>query len=731
MIKQKNQNSAGVINEFELEHSRSFDFKGFLKRAISRWSLSQQIGGGYALAIGIALLGTGTGIIVADIYHKQALVKLKNADAVEYQLMQLQISLVRARSHQMRLVHVLGNSEWVQYEIEGFFQSIAQAQRYRENLASLLPSFQQKSQIANSSELTTLLKNYQTTLDSYAELLQYLLKQTQPLNLQLSQIESVQRIILRSVSGKIAIQLDRLSEDLHKLIELAKIQEADALLKLQKADELRLLIIGASMGIATTVAAIMAFQTSRAIANAINDEINERKRAEESVRLLNSQLEERVQERTAELKFSNEKLILEIVEHRRTELQLRQTRQRLQHLLTYSPAVIYSCQPDGDCVFTFISENVKFITGYEPNEFIENTSFWSEQIHPDDAPQISASLSLLFQQGYCSREYRFRYKNGEYRWLHDELKLVENEIIGCWRDITAYKLAEEARIQTEIQLRAEQHRLQLALSELRQTQAQLVQAEKMSSLGQLVAGVAHEINNPINFIYGNLTHARDYIKELLNLLQLYQQHYPNPPQEIQDAIADIELDFISKDLLEILSSMHSGVERIRHIVLSLRTFSRLDESEIKQVNIHEGIDSTLLILNSKLQEISVIKQYGDLPLVECYPALLNQVFMNILQNAIYALEEKYHQSPTIIIKTELVNSNLIRVRFWNNGPAIPPEIRQKIFDPFFTTKPVGKGTGLGLAICYQIIQKHRGKIEVFSDLEGVEFAITIPYHIKN
>lgn len=728
MVKQKNQNSAGVVDEFEPQHSRGFDFKGFLvryiRRAISRWSLSQQIGGGYALAIGIALLGMGTGIIVADIYHKQALVKLKNADAFEYLLMQLQISLVRARSHQMRLVHVLGNTEWVQDEIEGFFQSIDKAQRDRENLASLQASFQQKSQIANS-ELTTLLINYKTTLESYAELLEYILKQIQPLNLQPSQIEYAQRIILRSVSGKIAIQLDRLSENLHKLIELAKIQEEEALLKLQKADELRLLIIGASMGIAATVAAIMAFHTSRVIANTINAEINERKRAEESVRLLNSQLEERVQERTAELKFSNEKLILEIVEHRRTELQLRKTRQRLQYLLAYSPAVIYSCNNDGDFSFTFISDNVKSITGYEPNEFLENTTFWSQQIHPDDVPQISASLSLLFQQGYCSREYRFRYKNGEYRWLHDELKLVENEIIGCWRDITANKQAEEARIQTEAQLRAEQHRLQLALSELRQTQAQLVQAEKMSSLGQLVAGVAHEINNPVNFIYGNLTHACNYIRDILNLLQLYQQHYPNPPQEIKDAIANIELNFISKDLLEILSSMHSGVERIRHIVLSLRTFSRLDESEIKQVNIHEGIDSTLLILNSKLQGICVIKQYGNLPLVECYPALLNQVFMNILQNAIYALEEK-SQKPTIIIKTETVN-NFIRVRIWNNGPAIPPEIRQKIFDPFFTTKPVGKGTGLGLAICYQIIQKHRGKIEVFSDSEqGVEFAITIP-----
>ncbi len=753
-MEQQNRNPAGDTNEVAPQHSRGFGALAFVARhvggAIARLSLSQQIGGGYALAIGIALLGTGAGAIVADAYQKQAIAKLKDASEQEYQLVQLQITLVRARSHQMRLVHVLGNSEWLRSETDRFFQEIARAQEYREKLESLPASSQQESQVANASELTTLLKNYKSTLDSYAELVEYLLKQIQPSNLQLSEIAPAQRILLRSFTGEIAIKIDRLSESLYALIESAKAQEGKALLELQKAQALRFSLIGASMGIAAAVAAVMAFQSSRAIGRAITAEIRDRQRAEESVRTLNAQLEDRVRSRTAELKFSNEKLVLEIVEHRRTELQLRQTRQRLQHLLSYSPAVIYSCKPDGDWGVTFISENVKAIAGYEPSEFLEDPTFWSQRIHPDDAPKISGGLSLLFEQGYCSHEYRFRYKNGEYRWLHDELKLVRDaegnvlEIVGCWRDITARKLAEEARARSESQLRAEQHRLQRALSELRQTQAQLVQAEKMSSLGQLVAGVAHEINNPVNFIYGNLTHARDYIADILNLLQLYQQHYRNPPKEIQDAIDDIELDFLSQDLLEILSSMQSGADRIRQIVLSLRKFSRLDESESKLVNIHEGIDSTLLILNSRLQGISVIKQYGDLPLVECYPALLNQVFMNVVQNAIYALEEGHgapgigqqpdhtasmppSQSPTLVIQTEAADANRIRVRIWNNGPAIPPGICQKIFDPFFTTKPVGQGTGLGLAICYQIMQKHRGKIEVFSEPgQGVEFAIALP-----
>jgi len=271
-------------------------------------------------------------------------------------------------------------------------------------------------------------------------------------------------------------------------------------------------------------------------------------------------------------------------------------------------------------------------------------------------------------------------------------------------------------------------RVAAQIRELQQAQAQLIQSEKMSSLGQMVAGVAHEINNPVNFIYGNLEHANTYTENLLELVQLYQQHYPQPVSEIINKMEEIELDFLREDLPHLLCSMHMGAERIRQIVLSLRNFSHLDEAEMNQVDIHEGIENTLLILLHRMHgKIEIIKQYDALPPIECYPAQLNQVFMNIISNAIDQLEsEKSLSQPQIIIKTQL-NNALVEVRIRDNGSGIKSEIKDKIFDPFFTTKPVGKGTGMGLAISYQIIEKHQGKIEVFSELnQGSEFVVTLP-----
>ncbi|KOP25763.1 histidine kinase [Hapalosiphon sp. MRB220] len=279
--------------------------------------------------------------------------------------------------------------------------------------------------------------------------------------------------------------------------------------------------------------------------------------------------------------------------------------------------------------------------------------------------------------------------------------------------------------------------LSYAIQELQQTQAQLIQTEKMSSLGNMVAGVAHEINNPINFIYGNISHAKEYIEELLELVNLYRNEYPQPTSTIQNRVEQIELDYISQDLPKILTSMKVGSQRIREIVLSLRNFSRLDESDKKAVNIHEGIDSTLLILNHRLKEkIQVVKEYEILPSIECYPAQLNQVFLNLISNAIDALEEEFFNklssvdnkvNPQILIHTNKVAGNRIDVRITDNGCGIEPKNQDKIFDPFFTTKEVGQGTGLGLWICYQIIQKHQGKIEVNSLLgEGTTVTVTLP-----
>lgn len=303
-----------------------------------------------------------------------------------------------------------------------------------------------------------------------------------------------------------------------------------------------------------------------------------------------------------------------------------------------------------------------------------------------------------------------------------------------------------ARIQTQLtichlqaQLSSQNQQLQQALESLRKTQIELIQKEKMVGLGQLVAGVAHEINNPISFISGNINPAQRYVESLLKLIHLYQQEYPNPPALIQETIEEIDFEFLTTDLQQLMCSMQSGVERIRNVLLALRLFSRLGESELKRVDIHAGIDSTLLLLQHRLKqaafpEIQVIKEYGKLPLVMCYANELNQVFFNILNNAIDALQAKVEkaefqkQSPTIWIRTESLNSNAIRVRIKDNGSGISEAVRSRIFDPFFTTKMVGQGAGLGLSTSYQIVvNKHNGQLTYTSSLEqGTEFSIEIP-----
>jgi len=355
------------------------------------------------------------------------------------------------------------------------------------------------------------------------------------------------------------------------------------------------------------------------------------------------------------------------------------------------------------------------------------------------------------KQAYDDLETRVEARTAELQAANTLLK----------QEINERKRTEVALRQSKARLKNQAVELEQALLDLQNTQAQLIQTEKMSSLGQMIAGVAHEINNPVSFIYGNIEHASFYIESLMRLLQLYIKHYPQPDIEIQETIEEIDLDFVLADIPNLISSMKMGAERIRQIVLSLRNFSRYDQSEMKAVNIHEGIDSTLLILQNRLKAkadspaIQVIKEYGDLPLVECYAGQLNQVFMNLISNAVDALEERQEEAknhlvyrnnsseparkPCIWIRTEMKTDELaeenasaskVRIRIIDNGPGMTEEVCQKLFDPFFTTKPVGKGTGLGLSISYQIVvENHGGQLTCVSEVgKETEFVIEIPLH---
>lgn len=401
---------------------------------------------------------------------------------------------------------------------------------------------------------------------------------------------------------------------------------------------------------------------------------------------------------------------------------------RLQYLIDNTPAIIYCSVPTGDFKMTFVSNNAFNVLGYKPEQMVADPNFWFDHIHPDDAPAIFSSLAQVFSEGEKAYEYRFRAADGRYLWMHDTLRLMRDEqgapleVMGSLTDITERKQMEEA-------LHSKGQEQQQLIAKLQEAHDQLLQSEKMASIGQLAAGIAHEINNPVGFVNSNMSTLQKYVATLLGVARNYEQAIidAGAPPALREKIAQIgkqaDLGYLEEDATDLVRESMDGLKRVRDIVQSLKDFSHVGETEWQIADLHAGIDSTLNIVSNEIKyKATIVKEYGNLPQVTCLAPQLNQVFMNLLVNASQAIKDK----GTITIRSG-TEGDWVWVSVQDTGSGIPPEIMNRIFEPFFTTKAVGSGTGLGLSLSYGIVNKHGGKIEVASvQGQGTTFTVRLP-----